>query len=107
MIASGDKFDEAIRRQIAVNQTRTPDERFAALCDLLDVAREMAPRDAAARDRRLRALESRARDREKWRAICRQFHTAQRTIAYTPGRVGDYGPKNVICLTILSMKPQR
>jgi hypothetical protein len=81
MIANGDKFDEAIRRQIALNRARTPDQRFEALCELLDVAREMAPRDAAARDRRLRALESRARDREKWRAICRQFHAAQRASA--------------------------
>lgn len=81
MIAGGDQFDEAIRRQIALNRARTPDQRFKALCDLLDAAREMAPRDAAARERRLRVRESRERDREKWRAIVRQFHAAQRASA--------------------------
>ena len=84
MLANSDKFDEAIRQQIALNRARTPTQRFEALCDLLDVAREMAPQDAAARERRLRALESRARDREKWRVLCRQFHTGQRT-KVTPG----------------------
>jgi hypothetical protein len=71
-------FDESIRRQIAINQARTPTQRFDALCELLDAARAMAPRDAAARERRLRALAVRQREREAWRERLRQIVAAQR-----------------------------
>jgi hypothetical protein len=67
------KFDESVRRPIALNQARTPDQRFRALCDLLDAARAMAPTDEAARERRRRALAARQREREQWRAELRRF----------------------------------
>ena len=79
MVANSRIFEQSIQRQIALNQARTPSERFAALCDLLDVAREMAPKDAEARERRLRALLSREHDREQWRAQCRRFAAAERS----------------------------
>jgi hypothetical protein len=78
MKAAPDMFDRSILRQIEVNQARSPTERFLALCDLLDAVREMAPRDEAARERRLRALAVRQQERERWREQCRQFIAAQR-----------------------------
>ena len=84
MVANGiTAFDRSVHRQIAMNQARTPNERFLALCDLLDLAREMAPRDEPARERRLRALTARRRDRERWRDQCRRFLAAQRIDAPT------------------------
>jgi hypothetical protein len=71
-------FAKSIHRQIALNQARTPDERFATLCDLLDTVRDMAPRGREARERRLRALAARAHEREQWRERCRRFLAAQR-----------------------------
>jgi hypothetical protein len=71
-------FDRSIHRQIALNHSRTATERFSALCDLLDLAREMAPKDEASRERRRRALMARHLDREQWRDQCRQFLAAQR-----------------------------
>ena len=71
-------FEQSIRRQIAINQARTPTERFRALCDLLDAARAMAPRDDAARERRLRALAVRQLEREAWRERLRHIAAAQR-----------------------------
>ena len=71
-------FDRSIRQQIALNKARTPTERFAALCDLLDLAREMAPKDEEARERRRRALAARQRDREQWREQCRRILAAER-----------------------------
>ena len=73
-----DRFEESVRRQIALNQARTPTERFLALCDLLDSVRAMAPRDPAACERRRRARAARERDREEWRAYCRRVLAAQR-----------------------------
>ena len=73
MLASGDKFEQSIRKQIALNQARTPTQRFVALCNLLDVARAMAPRDEASQERRRRALAVRQREREQWRERCRQI----------------------------------
>lgn len=72
MAAGNDGFERSIREQIALNQARTPTERFQALCDLLDAARAMAPRGPEARERRLRALAARQRDREELRAFCRR-----------------------------------
>jgi hypothetical protein len=71
-------FEQSVQRQIALNQERTPTERFLALCDLLDTVRAMAPTDEAARERRLRALAARQRDREQWRERCRQILANQR-----------------------------
>jgi len=76
-------FDKAILRQIEVNQARTPTERFLALCDLLDLAREMAPKDAESVARRRRAIAARERDREAWRARYRQFIAQWRQDAST------------------------
>jgi hypothetical protein len=78
MSAPDSSFDESIRRQIAINQARTPTERFEALCDLLDATRAMAPRDAASVERRMRALAVRQREREAWRERLRQIVAAQR-----------------------------
>jgi hypothetical protein len=71
-------FEQSILRQIAVNRARTPTERFLALCDLLDAAREMAPNDAAARERRLRVKAARLQEREQWRAEYRRLFAANR-----------------------------
>jgi hypothetical protein len=70
-------FDRSVREQIAINQARTPTERFLALCDLLDAVRAMAPQDPEARERRRRALVAREREREELRAFCRR-HIAER-----------------------------
>ena len=77
------KFDQSIRRQIEINQARTPTERFLALWELLDAAREMAPSDPVAQERRRRALALRQQDREQWRAQIRRFTAAQRADAST------------------------
>jgi hypothetical protein len=77
-IAIATPFERSVNRQIAVNQSRSATERFSALCDLLDLARAMAPQDEAARVRRHRALAARQRDREQWRDQCRQFLASQR-----------------------------
>jgi hypothetical protein len=73
-----DSFDRSIRRQIEINRARTPTQRMQALCDLLDAARAMAPRDEAARQRRLRAARLRDQDRERRHAQFRRFLAAQR-----------------------------
>jgi hypothetical protein len=71
-------FERSIRWQIELNQARTPTERFLALCDLLDTAREIAPKGPEARERRLRALAVREREREQLRAEFRRLLAAQR-----------------------------
>jgi len=81
MLDGNDAFERSIRRQIAINRQRTPTERFLALCDLLDVARAMAPRGPEARERRLRALAVRNANRERWRVQLRQLIAAQRARA--------------------------
>ena len=63
-------FQRSINRQIEINQARTPSERMAALCELLDAARELAPRDPEAQARRVRADAVRQHDREQWRVRC-------------------------------------
>jgi hypothetical protein len=68
MSVSNAIFEQSVLQQIAVNQQRTPTQRFEALCDLLDVAREMAPRGAEAAERRSRAMAIRQHDREQLRA---------------------------------------
>jgi hypothetical protein len=73
MLAGDEKFQASIRRQIALNQSRTSTERFVALCQLLDAARAMAPRDEASQQRRRRALPAREREREQWRERCRHM----------------------------------
>jgi hypothetical protein len=71
-------FERSIRQQIEINRARTPTQRFLAMCDLLDAARAMAPKDAEARQRRLRARAVRERDREQFRAELRRLIAAQR-----------------------------
>jgi hypothetical protein len=70
-------FQRSIQEQIRINQARTPTERFQALLDLLEVAREMAPKGPEARERRLRALAAREREREKFRAELRRLIASQ------------------------------
>ena len=72
-------FAESVRRQIALNQARSPTERMLALCELLDVARAMAPDNPEARARRLRAQVARKHDREQWHAECKRLLAAQRS----------------------------
>ena len=71
-------FDESILRQIAINRSRTPTERFLALCELLEAARAMAPTDAAARERQQRVQAAREQEREQWRAEYRRLFAANR-----------------------------
>ena len=71
-------FDRSIRSQIQLNQARTPTQRLEALFELHDSAREMAPRDAAAGERRRRARQARRREREEWRAQLRRLAAAER-----------------------------
>jgi hypothetical protein len=82
MLAKGvTPFQRSVDRQISLHQSRTPTERFCALCDLLDFARDMAPSDDAARERRARALASRQHDREQWREQCRRFIATEKVDA--------------------------
>ena len=74
-------FDRSIAEQIAINQARTPTERFRALCDLLDAARAMAPKGPEAEDRRRRAEAIRQQSKEQWRAELRKIVAAQRNDA--------------------------
>jgi hypothetical protein len=78
MLIRDDVFQASVRQQIALNRARTPTQRFEAFFELLEVARAMAPRDGAARQRRLRAAQARQHDREQWRVTCRRFLTTQR-----------------------------
>ena len=78
MESSDSRYDQSIRRQIEINQARTPTQRFQALCDLLDAVREMAPRDPASCERRRRALQAREREKEQFREQCRRWASAQR-----------------------------
>ena len=78
---AGNGFDRSILRQIELNRSRTPTERFQALCDLLDAARDMAPTDPAARERRIRVKAARQKEREQWRAEYRRLFAANRTDA--------------------------
>jgi hypothetical protein len=71
-------FQRSIDEQIALNQSRTPSERFKSLCDLLDFARAIAPMGIEAQQRRRRIEAARQHDREQWRVRCRQFLTSQR-----------------------------
>jgi hypothetical protein len=82
MLPSDAAFRESILRQIAINRARTPTERFEAVCDLLDAAREMAPTDPAARERRLRVKAARDREREQFRAEWRRLFAANRAQMY-------------------------
>src|SRR4051812_30229523 len=67
------KFEESVRCQIELNRKRTPEQRFLALCALLDSARAMAPTDQASRHRRLRVSAHRQIQREQWRAEYRRL----------------------------------
>lgn len=73
-----DPFEEAIREQIAINQARTPTQRFLALCDLLDDLRAMAPMDPESIERRRRVQAAKERKREQVRAYIRQLIAAHR-----------------------------
>ena len=81
MMPSRDPFQRSIDEQIAINQARTPSERFVALCELLDAARAMAPRGPEAEERRRRANKAREIEREQWRERLRKFIASQRTDA--------------------------
>jgi hypothetical protein len=78
MRPADDIFQKSIDRQIAINQARTPSQRFEALCELLDAARAMAPVGAEAEERRRRAEAARQIDKEQLRVRFRQIIAAQR-----------------------------
>jgi hypothetical protein len=81
MLPSRGIFDRSILEQIALNQARTPTQRMQALCDLLDAARAMAPKDPESRARRVRAQTAREQNREQLRAQLRRLIAAQRADA--------------------------
>ena len=83
MIPKSDAFRRSIRRQIELHQARSPTDRFLALCDLLDFLRATAPSDEAARQRRLRVLAARQRERERFRETLRRLIATGRTDAST------------------------
>lgn len=68
-------FDKrlSIREKVAINQQRTPTERFLAMCDLMDFIRATARMDPKSIERRRRKRlardEQRKRDHAAIRAI--------------------------------------
>ncbi|MFQ5411226.1 MAG: hypothetical protein ACE5EC_02975 [Phycisphaerae bacterium] len=78
MVAGHNSFEESISRQISLNRARSPTDRLIALCDLLDAARALAPRDPAACERRRRAQAARAQNQEEMRAHFRRILATQR-----------------------------
>jgi len=81
LMSDKNPFNEAIRGQIAANLARTPSDRFMSLCELLDLAREMAPRDPISQERRSRALRARSLQQEQRHADFRRFIATQRANA--------------------------
>lgn len=81
MSTRNDTFKASIGRQISLNKARTPSDRLAALCDLLDAVRAMAPRSPVACQRRQRALVARKRYREQLRAQFRRILATRRADA--------------------------
>jgi hypothetical protein len=81
MNAGDEGFEQSVRRQIALNQARSPSERMLALGELLDAVRAMAPTGPDARERRKRAHAARELERERWRAECRRLVAAQQSDA--------------------------
>jgi hypothetical protein len=79
LMAYGDNgFERSILRQIALNRSRTPTQRFLVICDLLDTARAMAPMDSASQQRRLRVEAARQR-RKQFLTVHRPIVTVDRT----------------------------
>jgi hypothetical protein len=74
-------FRRSIREQIAINQARTPTERFLALCDLLDTIRAMAPQTPEARQARRQAMARRQQAHEELREFCRRHIALERARA--------------------------
>ena len=74
-------FRRSVRQQIAINQARTPTERFVALCDLLDFVRAASPQTPEARQARRRALARRQQEHEGLREFCRRHAAPQRANA--------------------------
>jgi hypothetical protein len=74
-----DMFQRSVNEQIAINQARTPTQRFQALCDLLDFARAMAPKGPEAQARRRLALAAREREKDKLREFLRRHIARQRS----------------------------
>jgi hypothetical protein len=71
-------FRRSVSQQMRQNRLRTPDARFLALCELLETARAMAPKDPASVERRRKAQKRRDREREQFREFCRGLVTAGR-----------------------------
>jgi hypothetical protein len=71
-------FERARMLQITANRERTPTQRFKALCELLDLAAEMAANDPAGAERRRRAFDAHQKKRELWREQHRRFLAAHR-----------------------------
>ena len=71
-------FRRSILRQIEINRARTPHQRFMAFCELMQAAEAMAPQDAAAQERRRRAVELKQRERERSRAEWKRWIAEQR-----------------------------
>ena len=65
-------YQASILQQIRQNQARSSDERFNAMCDLIDAAWSLAPKNPDAHERRLRLQRQREREREQLREFCRK-----------------------------------
>ena len=57
---------------------RTPDERFRALCELLQAMRAMLPQDAQSQQRRERLQKAKDKERERFRAEWSRLFAAYR-----------------------------
>lgn len=78
MSPSAAAFQRSIDHQIRINQARTPGERLDALCELMDIARAMAPTGVEAEHRRRSIRVAREKEKERWREQCRRHIAAQR-----------------------------
>jgi hypothetical protein len=72
-------FDEEALREIRVNQSRTPTERFKALCALLEAERAKALHDLAFRERLRQAQAVREKERKAFRALLRRIVAAEQS----------------------------
>lgn len=75
MLPSDQRFKRSVRRQVEINQLRTPTERFQAMLDLLDLADAMQAQDPASRERRRR---EKKKERERHREQLKRFLAAHR-----------------------------
>jgi hypothetical protein len=71
-------FERSIRVQIEMNRARTPDQRFDALCQLLEELEAFTPQDSDAQKRRQLIQDAKERERERFRAEWSKLFAAYR-----------------------------